>query len=450
MPTEPKHIDPADLDHCPSGWREALLSSVAEIRFSSVDKRSESGERPVRLCNYTDVYNNDYVTADMEFMHATATVPEIERFGLRIGDVIITKDSETPNDIGVPAVIDSSAPDLVCGYHLALIRPNQEMVDPTFLAKQLGDARIVRYFGQQANGSTRYGLSTGSIAAARLRLPDLSRQKVVSQVLRLVDAAIEKTSATIAKLKQVRAGLLHDLLTRGLDDNGELRDPHKHPEQFQDSPLGPIPKDWDVVSVEQVGDVRLGRQRSPAHEVGNHIRPYLRVANVFDGFIDYSDVLSMNFEPAEQETYGLLPGDILLNEGQSLELVGRSAVFPGPAGVFCFQNTLVRFRCFAGADPEFCQLVFKYWLDTRRFTHVAKQTTSVAHLGADRFAKMQFPRPSFSEQKAIAGVLGSNDHRIKSESAGLQKLRDVNSGLKSDLLTGRAPARDTIEAGDSR
>src|SRR5438093_2972668 len=106
-----------------------------------------------------------------------------------------------------------------------------------------------------------------------------------------------KTEAVIAKLKQVRAGLLHDLLTRGLDEHGQLRDPIAHPEQFQDSPLGHIPREWGVVRVEEAGEVRLGRQRSPEHESGMHMRPYLRVANVFDGFIDYSDVLSMNFDP---------------------------------------------------------------------------------------------------------------------------------------------------------
>ena len=93
---------------CPPGWKEVPLTSVADIRFSGVDKVSRSGETPVRLCNYIDVYDNDYITAGMNFMRATATCAEIERFGLQIGDVIITKDSETPDDIGVPAVVDSS------------------------------------------------------------------------------------------------------------------------------------------------------------------------------------------------------------------------------------------------------------------------------------------------------------------------------------------------------
>lgn len=429
-------VDPGVMP--PLDWQQPPLSKVAEIRFSGVNKVSQPSEDPVRLCNYVDVYKNDYITAGMDFMHATATRTEIEQFGLRVGDVIITKDSETPDDIGVPAVVDSTAPDIVCGYHLALIRPNQEEVDSSFLAKQIGHHRLLRYFGRQANGSTRYGLSTASIARAPLWQPeDRDEQVEIGRILRLIDAAISKSEAVIAKLKQVRTGLVHDLLTRGLDDNGQLRDPLTHPDRFKESPAGRIPMTWEAVPVEQAGDVRLGRQRSPAHEIGQFMKPYLRVANVFDGFIDYSDILTMNFNPYEQKIYGLREGDILLNEGQSLELVGRSAIFRGLAGAYCFQNTLVRFRCNESTIPVYCQAMFKYWLDTRRFTLIAKQTTSVAHLGADRFAKMPFPRPPVPEQEEIAKLLALDSEAIDCEERACAKLRVLKSGLTDDLLTGR-------------
>ena len=238
----------------PKDWKALPLSSVAEVVFSNVDKVSHPGEIPVRLCNYTDVYKNDYISAGMEFMRATATREEIGRFGIQPGDVIITKDSETPDDIGISTVVDSSALDLVCGYHLALIRPNQDVVDPTYLSKQLKHTRVARYFGGQANGSTRYGLSTSSIANTPLMLPDLAAQRSASALMRLVDDAIAKAEAVIAKLKQIRAGLLHDLLTCGLDKNGQLRDPIAHPEQFKDSPLGRIPREWEVSKIYDVAD----------------------------------------------------------------------------------------------------------------------------------------------------------------------------------------------------
>lgn len=197
--------------------RTAPLASMAAIRFSSVDKLTEHGEMPVRLCNYTDVYKNTYIRSDMPFMRASASQAEIERFGLRVGDVIITKDSETPDDIGVPAVVDSTAPDIVCGYHLALIRPDLASLDPLFLAMQLKHTRLARYFGRQANGSTRYGLSTRSIEQAPILKLPVTEQKRRSDVLREHDRAAAQVALEVQKLRSIKAGLMHDLLS------GEVR-----------------------------------------------------------------------------------------------------------------------------------------------------------------------------------------------------------------------------------
>lgn len=189
------------------------LISAAAVRFSSVNKKSEFGETPVRLCNYTDVYNNTYIDAAMAFMQATATQSEIDRFGLRNGDVIITKDSETPDDIGVPAVVDSTGPDIVCGYHLALIRPDLSTLDPLFLAMQFSHSRLMRYFGQQANGSTRYGLSSRAIEQAPILDLPRSEQKRRSDVLREHDRAAAAVALELQKLRSIKAGTMEDLLS---------------------------------------------------------------------------------------------------------------------------------------------------------------------------------------------------------------------------------------------
>lgn len=131
------------------------------------------------------------------------------------------------------------------------------------------------------------------------------------------------------------------------------------------------------------------------------MRPYLRVANVFEDRIDLSDVFEMNFTPDEFETYRLQHGDILLNEGQSPELVGRPAMFRGELADVCFQNTLVRFRAYPGVSPGFALLVFRAYLHSGRFRSIAKWTTNIAHLGAQRFARLEFPLPPLAEQERI-------------------------------------------------
>jgi len=191
---------PADV--CPTDWQEVPLNSVADASFSSVDKKSHAGEQPVRLCNYVDVYKNEYITDDLLFMRATATRSEIAQFGVRLGDVIITKDSETPDDIGIAALVDYAAPDLVCGYHLVMLRPNANRVAPAFLAKQLRHPRLARYFGQQANGLTRYGLPKGAVQNAPLWIPCEPKEgEKIADILRQLDAAIRETEAVAAKLR---------------------------------------------------------------------------------------------------------------------------------------------------------------------------------------------------------------------------------------------------------
>ena len=101
------------LGAVPQHWEVRRLRTIAELRVSNVDKHTKDNETPVRLCNYVDVYKNDRISEDIEFMQATATPDEIERFRLDADDVLITKDSETWDDIGVPALVTYSADDLI-------------------------------------------------------------------------------------------------------------------------------------------------------------------------------------------------------------------------------------------------------------------------------------------------------------------------------------------------
>lgn len=158
------------------------------------------------------------------------------------------------------------------------------------------------------------------------------------------------------------------------------------------------------MSVEDIGHVTMGRQRAPRYQDGPQPRRYLRVANVFDGFIDESDVLSMHFSDSEFEKYRLLPGDVLLNEGQSRHLVGRSAIVDKLNGDYAFQNTLIRFRA-REVEPEYAHAFFQYCLYSGKFAKIASQTTSIAHLGASKFAKLLVPVLPVDKRQEIIGAL---------------------------------------------
>ncbi|WP_298980235.1 restriction endonuclease subunit S [uncultured Psychrobacter sp.] len=194
-------------------WDEHQLKEVAEIIVSPVDKKIVEGEIPVELCNYTDVYYNIRITKSLDFMKATAKQSEIDRFTLQVDDVIITKDSETPEDIAVPALVSEDLNGVVCGYHLAIIRPNQDKVRGAFLNYLFATPKIGYYFFSLANGATRFGLTIGSIEKAQFKLPSLAEQQKIAAVLTNADKEIELLEQQLADLQQEKKALMQVLLT---------------------------------------------------------------------------------------------------------------------------------------------------------------------------------------------------------------------------------------------
>lgn len=435
----------------PEGWRERPLISVAEPRFSSVDKITHGSEEPVRLCNYTDVYKHEYITGDLEFMRASATRTEIDRFRLNLGDVIITKDSETPDDIGVSTVVDYTAPDLVCGYHLALLRPDHEQVDPTFLAKQLKQFRLARYFGRQSNGLTRYGLPIAAVNNTPLWLPELAEQQAMGAILRLLDELIGKTEAVIGKLRQVRAGLLHDLLTRGLDAHGQLRPPPTQaPHLYHPSPLGLIPKEWKVPTLAQLCS-HIGSGVTPRGGQNVYTTEgvmLIRSQNVtFDGLL-LEDVA---FIPEELHL-GMLRSEVFENDvlfnitGAS---IGRCCAVPIGLGKANLNQHVCALRVpnATTADAKYLASLLASPIGQRQMD-VLLTIGNRQGLNYQQLGSFVIPWPEPDERKAISSQLQAIEGQICAEERGLRKLALLKSGLMTDLLTGRvrvpegvAPAR---------
>jgi type I restriction enzyme S subunit len=207
-----------------------------------------------------------------------------------------------------------------------------------------------------------------------------------------------------------------------------------------------LPEGWVWARIRQVGDVQLGRQRAPKHHSGSHMRPYLRVANVFEDRIDLSDVNEMNFTPVEFERYKLGVGDILLNEGQTPELVGRPAMVRTPLPGYCFQNTLLRFRAYNGLLPAYALIVFRAYLHEQRFKQIAQITTNIAHLGAERFSEVEFPLPPYAEQDRIVAEverrLSVADALAAEVDAGLKRCARLRQAILKKAFEGKLVPQD--------
>lgn len=170
------------------------------MRVSNVDKKSVAGQAAIRLCNYTDVYYRDTIRPGQEFMSATATAEQIETFRLVPGDVVITKDSETPDDIGVPAYVADGAADLICGYHLAVIRSNPEHIHGRYLYWAISSKPVRSQLSTAATGVTRFGLRTDAIKGLRIPLPPLDEQRRIADFL-------DQEVAKLGELKRLKEGL---------------------------------------------------------------------------------------------------------------------------------------------------------------------------------------------------------------------------------------------------
>ena len=206
---------------------------------------------------------------------------------------------------------------------------------------------------------------------------------------------------------------------------------------YKQTEVGVIPEDWEVNSVGDMGEVRAGK--ALAVRSAGRQRPYLRTKNVFDGRIDLTDVLRMPMTDAEFSRYRLRHGDVLLNEGQSLELVGRCSIYKNEHRETCaIQNQLLRFRARDGASADFAAHLFRHCQQIGVFTRIALQTTSVAHLGVSQFSRLLQAWPAEeAEQEAIAEALSDAEALIESLEQLVAKKRQLKQGAMQELLTGK-------------
>jgi type I restriction enzyme S subunit len=386
--------------------------------FSNVDKKTNIKELPVLLCNYMDVYYNDYITEDLNFMQATAKITEIEKFSLKKGDVIITKDSETPDDIGVPAFVSENLKNVLCGYHLALIRPNRKILIGEYLSK-LFQLQIYRYyFFTLANGVTRFGLTTPATLQSLIPLPSPEEQSKIATILSTWDRAIELTEKLIQAESSRKKGLMQQLLT-GKKRFGVFV---KSKDYFE-TKLGVIPKDWKVKKANQI-------------------------------FKNYSQKNNKNEQllSATQEN-GVIPRDMI--EGRVTMPHGSTNAFK----LVDIGDFVISLRSFQGGlefsnyrgivSPAYTVLKPKIEIDKKFYKYYFKSRDFISRLAVavigirdgkqisyNDFSVMNLPYPPIPEQIKIATVLTACDQKITLLSKKLEALKTQKKGLMQKLLTG--------------
>ncbi len=436
------------LGQIPAHWSVRKLKHVAGVSFSSVDKHSADEERPVRLCNYVDVYYNDYVTEDLDFMQATASPDEVKSFALRVGDVIVTKDSESWDDIAIAAYVPALLAEVICGYHLALIRPDASRVDGKYVFRALSARGINDQFRVEATGITRYGLGKYSLESGLLPVPPLEEQRAIAALL---DRETEKIGALVAKkerlvelLQEKRAAFITEAVTKGLDPAVPMKDSGVEW-------LGQIPAHWDVKRLRHViiGGTRNGLYKSSEYFHDDGV-PMIQMGEAFASpIIEERANDRVRISDWERRMWGLAEGDLLFaRRSLVFEGSGKCSIVGYLPEVHVFESSLIRVR------PDRCKVFsrFLFLFLLSKFSRsqilaTAKQVT-ISGIDGQQLANLVVLVPSLREQADLIKEVDRETAKIGALTAkieeGIERLKEYRTALISAAVTGKIDVRDAV------
>ena len=304
-------------------------------------------------------------------------------------------------------------------------------------------ARFSVALRQVAQGTTFEAVGGQQLRELALPCCPEPEQRRIAEILDTLDEAIRSTELVIDKLQLTKQGLLHDLLTRGLDANGELRNPERYPKQFKDSSLGQIPCSWMVCAVQNLlADVVPAIRSGPfgsgllKSELVSEGVPLLGIDNVHvERFVaDY-----VRFVPpqkaAELSRYLVRPRDVMIT---IMGTVGRCCVVPDDVGealsskhvwTLTFDQRLY--------SPFLACVQFNYapWV----LSHLARdeQGGIMSAIRSETLRTTMLPVPPRHEQEAIESILSESQKRLDAENLNAEKLKSIKKGLADDLLSGR-------------
>lgn len=329
--------------------------------------------------------------------------------------------------------------DYCIGRGLAAIRGRG--IKPSLLGEVV--ARQSSALRRVAQGTTFEAISKNDLLTLKLSLPPRTDWPQIAQILDTLDTAIHKTEAIIAKLKAVKQGLLHDLLTRGIDANGELRPPQAEaPHLYKDSPLGWIPKEWDLDLLDNAA-VR-GSGHTPSKSVASYWNGGIKWVSLADSHrLDNIYIVETD---KEISAAGLANSSAVLHASGTVILsrdagVGKSAVLAQDMAV---SQHFMAWRCSERLNNLF--LYFHLQREKPRFEAIALGST-VKTIGLPFFKSYQIAIPSRAEQDRAVAALIAAEARLADELAEASKLRRFKSGLMDDLLTGRVRVTPLLEGG---
>jgi type I restriction enzyme S subunit len=432
----------------PQHWETRKLKQIASIIFSNVDKISVDGEQPIHLCNYIDVYKNDHIHPELDFMKASASPAEIIKFNLQKGDVLVTKDSEDWRDIAVPAYVVSDMDDVICGYHLARVRPDTAVAKGKYLFRAFSARGINDQFRVAATGITRYGLGKYWIDNSLFPLPPIEEQLAIADSLdretKRIDSLIAKKERQIELLQEKRAALITHAVTKGLNPDAKLKDSGIEW-------LGEIPDHWIVRRLRHLilGGTRNGLYKSADHFTDDGV-PMIQMGEAFsDQIIRCCANDRIQITESEKRIWGLREGDLLFaRRSLVFEGSGKCSIVGRLPEVHVYESSLIRAR------PDKRQVLprFLFLFLCSRFSRsqmlANARKVTISGIDSDQLKSLTVLVPPLEEQVFISQYIDSFSEKIdlliSRIHTSIERLIEYRSALISAGVTGQIDVRGEV------
>ncbi len=429
------------LGQIPETWEIRRLRFVCVFQNSNVDKKTYNGQKQVLLCNYINVYRNEFITNDLAFMESTASDSEISSMSLKLGDVIITKDSEDPSDIGVPAIVSENLENVVCGYHLTLIRTNN-IVAARFLHRVIQSHPSKAYFYVNAPGITRFGLNQDTIGSLCIPLPSLSEQRAIAAFLdretARIDTLIAKQEQMITLLREKRQAMIAHAVTKGLDAHAPMKESGV-------AWLGQVPETWEIRRFKYA--VWLNPKKSEiSKEASDLLVSFLPMELIGDdGSIVLEEVREID-EVKQQFTY-FINDDVILAKITPCFENGKGAICSNLVNGIGFGTTELHVL----RPQRITDSHYVYYLTHSDFFRLPGIALMTGAAGQKRvpesyISNFCIPLPPLSEQRAIAAFLDRETARIDTLIAKQQRMIELLKERRSALITAAVTGKIDVRA----
>lgn len=415
-------------------WKENSLGKIGYTYTGlSGKKASDFGEGSPYI-PYLNIFHNEIL--DTNSLEYVMVKKNEHQNCVKQGDAFFTTSSETPDEVGMSSVlvnnINVTYLNSFCfGYRLN----DSTLFDSGFLAYLLRSSRVRKQMLIAAQGSTRHNLSKKNFNRITIKYPEGKKeQEKIAEVLSTMDIVIAKTRALIEKYKNVKTGLMQDLLTNGVDEHGNIRSPKTH--EYKDSPLGRISVEWDCMSLVSCCD-----------KISSGGTPSRKTAEFWDGNIPWITTTEIDFSHIKHATQSISEKGLRFSSANVYQ-VGTILIAMYGEGQTRGKTALLEIE--AATNQACAALIingkndtdFFYYYLSSQYLRLRESSNdgSQKNLSLQILKNFQIVIPkSIEEQKQISERLQAIDRKIQSEQAYQSKLLNIKQGLMQDLLTHKVP-----------